>query len=238
MAIEIYFGGLICHSGNNSSPTGDRITKTHAILVSDDDHTTYITTSVDGDIKTIRSPTSIVFSQPYGARATNEAFNRCVPHLADLSATDAVLLFGNGPDIQLPAGTFYVASYFDQGAIYTLNSEITSRACVAEFTLLETDEDTITIRIDGTELILKDDDWVFIENASNANPPNEGDHWAKFTKLLGGSHKLAKYKHDGDKKDCPPINQGDNFDKLSTVSQDRKTPRAAASSECSNSQWP
>lgn len=238
MSIEIFFGGLICFSGNDSSPFGDRTTKTHAILVDDADHTAYITTSVGGTVTRITAPTSIVFSQPYGARSTNEAFSRCVPHLADLSATDSVFLFGIGLDVQLPSGTFYVASYFKTGAIYTLNSEITTRSCVAKYTLLETDLDTITVSINGTAVALSNDDWVFIENASKADPDRTGDHWAKFSKLLGGSHKLATYKYDGDKKDCPPINPGDNFDHLKDVAQDGKTLDAAASSECANSQWP
>ncbi|SRR5216684_2923969 len=239
MAIEIFFSGLICHSGNDSGPSGDRATKTHAILVNDPDHTAYITIKSGNTVTTTTAPLSIAFGAAnYGARATDQAFGRCVPHLADLSATDVYFIFGNGLDVQLPAGSFYVASYFDKGSTFTLGSETTSKACVARFTLLELDDDTITVSVDsGSPQLLKDGDWVYIENASNSTIAVAGDHWAKFALLLGGSHKLAKYKENGSKTGCPPSKQSDHFDAVVKSSNDRKV-EVAASSECANSQWP
>jgi len=242
MAIQIYFAGLICHYSGDPHKTCDPGKKRFSILVKDPEHTPYISINhSDPEVVT----TDVVFDPSGNARTRDVAFTRSVPHLADLTAVDALLKDAGNLKVVLPFGDFCVAEYFPKGAIFEHEGDITGRACIARITLLIADKE-LTVTVNRQYQHLVDGDWVFIENASNKPIDKDGDHWSKFSKILDGSQKLAKYKTGYQKHDCASVTPGDHLEEVHKLMQDVKNEYisnehvviAAASSECTNSQWP
>jgi len=210
------------------------------MIIPDEEHKPHITIKDKISKEVITTP--VIFNPAGAARSTDAAFARCVPSVSMFSDPDVILITNIGIDILLPAGAFYVASYFNVGGVFTQGSTDVSMKCIARYTMLRADEDKLTITVNTKSYQLKSGDFVFIENASIDDIATPGDHWAKYAKVLGGSKKLAKYKKGLPQEDCLPVNTGDHLGKLPTYSQDQKKDDAgdlaAASSECTNSQWP
>jgi len=241
MKLEIYFAGLICLEGTETSRNSNRNAKTRATLVDDADHTPYI--CINGQDHELAARSRITFEHTLFGQAKALGFiQNALPHLATLTRSNVELNHESlGVHVRLPSGDLTVASVYDDGARYTLDGNITTIPCVANMTLLTIEsrrDEKITVNytdLNGDQTYeFQTDDWILIENAGGMSMP---DHFKKYSKLTtGSSSDIADYEEIS-KGDCGDIEPGDHVgEALEHVRAQH--PSTAAQPECAGSLWP
>jgi hypothetical protein len=253
--IEIYFSGLICHVGPSEKEGSDRTTLVRSILIQDGQHKPKILTSkgTTGPQRTkslgADLTTGVTFSHLGAAVTTCERlFFETVPHLDDLTRPQVQLNHDPpGLQVHLPAGLFTVVAFYPQGAIWTLDNDITTRACVPKVTMLRAKAHEAMVHFNGANVPLGSTGWVLITNLegklskkADRGKMAKGEHWKKqHTVTTGGPTSIAEWapleQTTVKTKNCGPESGKYTAHVLKLL---KYTTAGVDTSECTNTHWP
>jgi hypothetical protein len=243
--IEIYFAGLICHVGANEKEGADRVALVKSILIPDateTKHTPRIRT-MGGVDETLNGEVTF---EGLGAGATaGPLFLDTVPHLDDFTRSGVELnqdILKPRPSnfpytVQLPLGEFTVVEFYEQGAKWTLDGDVSTRPCVPRVTMLRASGTAATVHFNGRSVNLTSDSWILLTNFEVQPPANPGDDWKKqYAVTTGTPDDLAVYEELPKTVPCTkyPENGRWTVEVLGKI----RPPAVVDSSECTNSHWP
>jgi hypothetical protein len=236
--IEIYFAGLICHVGSSSAEGSERRTLVRSILIPDANHTSRIRLKKDGIDEILT--TGVVFTNLGSFATARSLFSDTVPHLDDLTRSGVNHNpAAAGLSVYLPSGQFTVAQFYDCGAKWDLDGDISIRPCVPRITMLRAEGQGVSISFNNKSVSLASDGWVLITNLEKEPPQIYGEDWKKqYTVTTGTADDIAVYYDLTDNGSC-------TVDCKKNPEQGTWTPDivgllrpVADSSECTNSHWP
>jgi hypothetical protein len=265
---EIYFCGFICHIGPREDEDSTRTIVVKSLLIADgDNHIPRILSAYDEGVgmatpnnsrrKIVRHKlgvklnTGVGFTGLGAEAVASGLFLDTVPHLDDLTSS-GIKLHSNPPGlfVQIPAGTFTVVEFYEEGAIWRVDGNIYVRPCVPRVTMLTARSARgASVHFNGQDMPLANDGWVLITNLEReyeepsdptAAPDLPGVHWKKHHSVTTGSpddlatyEKLPRGSFAKLCKKTPFL--GVHTEKVLDL---LKPHRLVDSSECTNSHWP